>query len=161
MMRARIACCCPLLLLLAACDSLNLKPLTQPDLEELAALRVEADKAYAAEDWATAEVAYRRLTESVAAEAENWFRLGNIYVRRDRPYDAIALYREALVRDPRHARAWHNLALTQLRVATNTFVELQQYIDASDPVMPRARQLVDGITRLLEETPVTPETTAP
>ncbi|MBI2993315.1 MAG: hypothetical protein HYY48_03965 [Gammaproteobacteria bacterium] len=146
----------PLLLLLAGCNQISLKQLIRPEPEELVALRDRANAAYAAEDWETAEGAYRDLTERVPGEAENWFRLGNIYVHKDRLFDAMALYREALLHDARHARAWHNLGLTQLRMATHTFVELQKYTEAFDPVNQRARQMVDGITRLLEEQPDAP-----
>ena len=141
----------PILLLVAACNQINLKPFTHPDLKEVTTLKAQADKAYASEDWVTAEKAYTKLTQAVPTEAEYWFRLGNIYVRKDRPYDAITMYREALVRDPRHSRAWHNLGLTQLRIATNTFVEMQGYTDAADPVNQRAHRVVDAITRILEE----------
>ena len=151
--RTRVARLCilvPILVFLAACTQINLKQLTRPDKKELAAIRVVADKGYTAEDWAIAEGAYRTLTETVPREAENWFRLGNIFVLKGHPNEAIALYREALVRDPRHSKAWQNLGLTQLRAATNTFVEMQESFDSSDPAHELARRMVNGITRLLE-----------
>lgn len=142
----------PLSVLLAVlaggCQPAGVRPAA---LDEVVALRTEAEQGYAAEDWQAAEKAYRRLTEIVPGEAENWFRLGNVYVRLGRHYDAIALYREALVRDPHHARAWHNLGMTQLRVATSTFMEMQQYTEAENPVTQRARQVVEAVERLLQQ----------
>ena len=139
-----------LLLLVAACTEINLKPLARPEAGQLAALRAAADQAYAEEDWDAAEGPYRRLTEIEPGEAENWFRLGNVYAHRDRLFDAVALYREALVHDRGHAGAWNNLALTQLRMATHSFVELRKYTEPEDPVNQRASQMIEGITGLLE-----------
>ncbi|MBI2970019.1 MAG: tetratricopeptide repeat protein [Gammaproteobacteria bacterium] len=139
-----------LLLLTAACNQLNLRSADASDLKQIVALRNEAQAAYGREDWPAAEKAYRRLVELVPAEADNWFRLGNVYVHLDRHYDAIGLYKEALVRDPGHVRAWHNLGITQLRQATNTFVEMQKYTGSADPVAERARRIVEAVTRVLE-----------
>jgi tetratricopeptide (TPR) repeat protein len=139
-----------LLLALAGCTQTAVKP-SKGSLEEIVALRAQAEAAYRGENWTDAEKAYRALTQRIPAESENWFRLGNVYARLGRHYDAIALYREALVRDPKNSRAWHNLGVTQLRVATNTFEELQQHTDPSDPVAERARRVVDSVIRLLQE----------
>ena len=135
----------------ASCDQRNLRPSGKPDLAEVMELRTQANTAYSAEDWDAAEKAYRELVEKVPAEAENWFRLGNIHARRQKYNEAVVFYREALVREPGHARAWHNLGITQLRVATMTFMEMQNYTEAGDPAAARARQIVDGVTRMLEE----------
>lgn len=118
-------------------------------LEDVVVLTRQAEEAYASEDWAAAEKAYRRLTEAVPQNAENWFRLGNALARLGRHQEAIARYREALVREPGHARAWHNLGMTQLRVATSTFVEMQEYTAPDDPVTERARRIVRAIENVL------------
>ena len=88
---------------------------------------------------------------TVPTEAENRYRLGNIYARRERYTEAVSLYKESLVREPAHSRAWHNLGITQLRLATATFIEMQGYTEATDPAGIRARHIVDSITRMLEE----------
>jgi len=137
-------------LLLAGCTQSGVKPDKKP-LQEVIALRAEAEAAYRGENWPDAEKAYRALTRQVPAESENWFRLGNVYARLGRHYDAIALYREALVRDPENRRAWHNLGVTQLRVATNTFEELQQHTEPTDPVAERARRVVEAVMNLLQQ----------
>lgn len=139
-----------LLLGAAGCTGTGVKP-DKSSLEELVALRAQAEAAYRGENWQDAEKAYRALTQQVPAESENWFRLGNVYARLGRPYDAITLYREALMRDPKNSRAWHNLGVTQLRVATNTFEELQQHTDPADPVAERARRVVDSVLQLLQD----------
>jgi Flp pilus assembly protein TadD len=137
-------------LLCAACTAPGSKP-DKRQLEDVIALRAQAEAAYRGENWEEAERAYRALTQQVPAESDNWFRLGNVYARLGRHYDAIALYREALVRDPKNSRAWHNLGVTQLRVATSTFEELQQHTEPSDPVAERARRVVDSVMRLLQQ----------
>lgn len=139
-----------LLLGAAGCTGTAAKP-DKGSLEELVALRAQAEAAYRGENWQDAEKAYRALTVQVPAESENWFRLANVYARLGRPYDAIALYRESLIRDPKNSRAWHNLGVTQLRVATNTFEELQQHTDPADPVAERARRVVDSVIKLLQD----------
>lgn len=142
---------CGLLAGIQGCtQSTNVKP-GKKSLEEVVALRAQAEAAYRGENWEDAEKAYRALTQQVPADSENWFRLGNVYARMKRPYDAITLYREALVRDPENSRAWHNLGVTQLRVATNTFEELQQHTEPTDPVAERARRVVDAVMKLLQE----------
>lgn len=147
----RVAVLLPVLLLAAAgCVQGGVKP-SKNSLEEVFALRARAEAAYRGENWPEAEKAYRALTQQVPAESENWFRLGNVYARLGRHYDAIALYREALVRNPQNSRAWHNLGVTQLRVATNTFQELQQHTEPTDPVTERARRVVDAVERLLQQ----------
>lgn len=135
--------------LLAGCTAPGTRP-SRGGIEDVVALKTAAETAYASEDWPAAEKAYRSLTEAVPAESENWFRLGNVYARLGRHYDAIALYREALVRDPANSRAWHNLGVTQLRLATNTFEELQAHTDPSDPVAERARRVVEAVSNLLQ-----------
>ena len=139
-----------LLLAVQGCTGTNVKP-GKKSLEEVVALRAQAEAAYKGENWVDAEKAYRTLTQQIPAESENWFRLGNVYARLGRPYDAIALYREALVRDPQNSRAWHNLGVTQLRVATNTFEELQKHTDPADPVAERAHRVVDAVMQLLQD----------
>jgi len=137
--------------LLAAAGCTEVKPGKSSNLEDVIALKAEAEAAYKGEDWQDAEKAYRALTRQVPAESENWFRLANVYAKLGRHYDAITLYREALVRDPQNSRAWHNLGVTQLRVATNTFEELQQHTDPADPVAERAHRVVDAVMKLLQE----------
>lgn len=114
-------------------------------------LQQRADQAYAEADWQTAERAYRELTRQVPREIEPWFRLGNIYARLEQPEQALAAYREVLVRDPNNSKTWHNMGVVQLRQATASFVTLEQVAPADDPLRQRATQMLDAVDRLLEQ----------
>lgn len=91
------------------------------------ALLKAAETAYGERDWQTAEAAYRELARQVPKEVEPWFRLGNIYARTERPEAAVDAYKEALVRDPGLAKAWHNMATVHLRQAANAFLQLRSH----------------------------------
>jgi len=95
------------------------------DIKDLATTQQRAKLAYDAANWPNAEVHYLKLTQALPLDAEPWFRLGNVYTRMERPADAINAYREALIRNPKSTRTWHNLGIVQLRQATRTFVQLQ------------------------------------
>lgn len=98
------------LLLLCGCATLG-----SPQLREHAA------QAYAAGDYEAAATAYESLTRQ-SDEAEDWYRLGNVYAQLDRPEDAAAAWRSALERDPGHARARHNLGLVYLRLGVGNLL---------------------------------------
>lgn len=85
-------------------------------------LRQQAERAYAAADYGQAAAAYEALVEE-GGGAEEWFRLGNAYVELDRPVEAAAAFRAALERDPKHARARHNLGLVYLQLGVTTLLD--------------------------------------
>lgn len=121
-----------------------------PDLSEIAQLQQEAKKAYRNGDWATAEKAYQRLTVQIPGDVEPWFRLGNVYARTNQLDAAVATYREALIREPKNSKVWHNLGVVQLKQAANTFLEMQQYTEENDPLSLRARHAVNSIANLID-----------
>ncbi len=121
-----------------------------PELSDIVQLEQTAKKAYLSEDWATAEKAYKNLTLQIPGDAEPWFRLGNIYARTNNLDAAVATYREALIRDPKNSKIWHNLGVIQLKQAANTFLEMQQYTEENDPLSLRARYAVNSIANLID-----------
>jgi tetratricopeptide (TPR) repeat protein len=114
-------------------------------------LRERAEQAYAQGDWLNAEKEYRALTRAVPTESEPWFRLGNIYAHLNQPEQALAAYKEALIRDPKNGKAWHNTGIVQLRQATSSFLALQQVTEAEDPLHQRAQKMVESVMQLLEQ----------
>lgn len=142
------------LLLLSGCQPQNLRPdaaaSETTDSDNALELREKAAQAYSEGNWEAAERAYVRLSEEVPKEADSWFRLGNIYAHQDRPGDAIAAYQETLVRKPKHAKAWHNMGIVQLRQASNSFMYLEDVTGPDDPLHERATLLLDTMTQLLE-----------
>ncbi len=135
------------LLIFTGCDIQNLQP--NPDLTSLVEVQKRADAAYQNEDWKTAEKEYLYLAKNLPSEIEPWFRLGNIYARTGQLDAAVSAYREALVRDTKNSKIWHNLGIVQLRQATNTFVEMLDYTNPDDPLNQRAKQIVDTMGDLM------------
>ncbi len=133
------------------CNLLNIqadKP--SPDLADITQLEKTAKKAYLDEDWATAEKAYKSLTLQIPGNVEPWFRLGNVYARTNKLNAAVATYREALIRDPKNSKIWHNLGVIQLKQAANTFLEMRQYTEENDPLGIRARYAINSIANLID-----------
>jgi len=137
------------LLLAAGCQPGAVKPADEPRGNAIE-LQQQAWQAYQNGDWAEAEQSYRALTRQVPQEADPWFRLGNIYARQEKPAAAVAAYQEALVRQPKNGKAWHNMGVVQLRQAMNSFSNLEQATEPGDPLHARARAMLEAVTRALE-----------
>lgn len=141
-----------LIILLPACNLQNLKSKNNNTAEELTdinELNKTAQNAYQLEDWKTAEAAYTKLAQKLPSESEPWFRLGNIYARTERLDAAIIAYKNALARDSKSSKIWHNLGIVYLRQATYTFTEMLEYTDADDPLNPRAKNVINSVTNLM------------
>jgi tetratricopeptide (TPR) repeat protein len=120
------------------------------DGEDLIQVREAAEAAYAAKDYAESEKHYTLLARRVPLEADNWFRLGNIYARTARPEAALAAYREALVRDPEHRKAWYNLGILQLRAAAASLEQLQNLPGADDAMTRRSREILEQLRATMQ-----------
>ncbi|TRW49482.1 tetratricopeptide repeat protein [Aliidiomarina halalkaliphila] len=95
----------------------------RPVLESITTLEQGARIAYTAGDFLSAEAYLHQLLEHEPSFAEGWFLLGNLHLRQHRFVAAQRAYEHALRLAPEHTLAWHNLAITQLRIATATLVE--------------------------------------
>lgn len=152
-----------LILHLAACATVNSTSNTttnsstssrkteEPVQLDLTEIRKQADIAYANEDLVTSEKNYEILIKELPEEAEHWFRLGNIYVRTKRPYAAISLYREAVIRDPKFAKAWYNMGIIQLKQTAYSLNEMLIYTDKQDPLYSKATSMLEDIKAIVEE----------
>lgn len=134
--------------LLAGCNALNIQPV-KSDLADYTEIQKRANEAYQNEDWQSAEKDYKFLAQNIPGDIESWFRLGNIYARTDKLDAAVAAYREALIRDQDNSKIWHNLGVVQLRQATNTFIEMLEYTDSTDPLNQRAKIVVNTVSNLM------------
>jgi len=114
-------------------------------------LKKETDEAYLNDDLVTSEKGYEILVREMPIVAENWYRLANIYVRTNRPVAAINLYREALVRDPKHSKAWYNLSIVQLKQTAYSLSEMLHYTSSDDPLYDKAKGLLEGIQTIIEQ----------
>lgn len=100
---------------------------------DLVSLQEQADQAYAKGDYPRASQLYERLAKALPTDADMRYRLGNSLARQGQNHAAIVAYREALVRDAEHARAWYNLMQVQTREVLLTAGEAQQHLKAQNP----------------------------
>ncbi len=120
---------------------------------DLAVLERQAEAAYAKGDWSASEQPFIALTKASPQAVEPWFKLGNIYARTNRYALAVRAYREVVVRDAKHVRAWHNMGVIQLRQAAQTFATLETYAQGDDPLAVHGSQLRQAVEHLLEAGP--------
>lgn len=120
----------------------------------LIAQQQEADQAYAAGNFEQSSSLYSSLAQALPTDAGVRYQLGNSQARQGDSPSAIESYREALVRDPQHARAWHNLLQLQLREALLTAGEMRQMLNSQQPMAGRALELGE---RLLDAMAPRPE----
>ena len=115
------------LTLLGGCASLGGSP------SDLLELQRGAATAYAEGDYAQASRSYRQVAEALPNDADMRYRLGNSLAKQGEVDAAIQAYREAVVRDSGHAKAWHNLIYLQLQGVGHTVAEMYLHIDRHDP----------------------------
>lgn len=116
---------------------------------DLALSREEAYLAYRDGDYSTAVERFEMLVQEVPGDAELWFRLGNAYAKAMMPEQAVAAYRNSLLRDPHQGKAWYNMGVIHMQTALKSFIDMQDYVSADDPVGVRGRALRDGLFTLL------------
>lgn len=135
---------------LAACTPVNTKNTKEDPKLDLIEVLEQANIAYVNNDLVTSEKNYEILIKELPEEAEYWFRLGNIYVRTNRPQEAMSLYREAVLRDPQFAKAWYNMSIVQLKQTAFSLNEMLIYTDKQDPLYSKAATMLEQIKSIVE-----------
>lgn len=130
---------------LVLCGCASLKP-------NLIDLQKNADAAYARGDYINAAHGYEKLADAMPNDAGVRYLLANSLARQGNTSAAITAYRETLVRDSQHARAWHNLLQTQLRDARDTAEELLYTLNEQQPHAALARARAEGVLMLNQNT---------
>ena len=118
--------------------------------ESVSELYEESLRAYAVGDYQRAAIGLAEVVERVPSDHEAWFRLGNAYVRTNRPIAAADAYENAVLRDPKHAHAWFNLSVTRTRIAANSFLQMSRNIDPEDPLQNLAFEMAEKLLDTLE-----------
>lgn len=143
---------------LIGCNAITVKPDTEnnePNIQteelDVLTLRQKADDAYTNNDLKTSAELYEKLIKQVPEEPLHWFRLANVYVRTNRQREAIDLYRETLIRDPKFSKAWYNLSIIQLKQTAYNLNEMLIYTDKDDPLHAKAKKLLDGIQDIIQQ----------
>jgi len=103
--------------------------------KHLLAMDQKAQGYYQSGDYTNALEAYQFLAKEMKTGARYWYFVGNCYARLERPNEAVQAYREALVRRPDDAKAWHNLVLVEAKLMSNTMAEMSQSVPADNPLM--------------------------
>lgn len=119
-------------------------------------LKAEAEQAYKARDYKTAEEKYLKISKGVGRDPDAWFKLGNIYARTQQPQKAIIAYHEAVIRDSKLSKAWNNLAIVYLRQSLNAYTSLISHSDKDDPLTAMATTNLEKIYEIVGK-----ESTAP
>ncbi len=123
----------------------------KPHLKDALAQQKHAEQAYDAGNLAQARDDYLSLTRALPLNADYWYRLGNVYVRLDRPDEAADAYAHTLQREPKHAKAWHNLGIVRLRQAAAAFTEGARSAAGIDPDLQKENAgMAHGIAQLGE-----------
>tara|TARA_B100000029_G_C17513683_1_gene937259 strand:+ start:688 stop:1563 length:876 start_codon:yes stop_codon:yes gene_type:complete len=133
---------------ISSSDSADEKKGTREQINEIVILQQDADRAYAENNWQKAIDLYRKFLNLVP-DNPAWFKLANAYSRINLNENAINAYKQALQLDQKNIKAWHNLAIIQLRLAKNNFINLQKNTDPNDSIGIKARELENEINRLL------------
>ncbi|MCZ6804947.1 MAG: tetratricopeptide repeat protein [Proteobacteria bacterium] len=139
-----------LLFNLAGCNLTQVKE-EKESKHDLFEIQKKADTAYINDDLKSSEEGYQILIQELPEIALHWFRLGNIYVRTNRPATAINLYREAVLRDPKYGKAWYNLSIVQLKQTAYSLNEMLLYTDINDPLYDKAKNMLEGIYAIIKQ----------
>lgn len=96
--------------------------------DSLIELQERADQAYAEGRLLDAEQLYRRLLRAHPRSTHALLRLGNTQLRNSE-LDAAALsFRECIKYSPEDARCWNNLALTYVKMSSDTLEQSTQFV---------------------------------
>lgn len=111
-----------------------------------------ADEAYRDGRFAEATEYYEELARALPNEPHYWYRLGNAYVRTERPQEAVFAYQQSLAVDAHNARAWHNLGIILLRQAQESFVLGMRASDPGEPEHARNERMLNMLKGVTGET---------
>lgn len=127
-----IAVCALLLLGACAAPSRTTPAGGRPTTDPLATeeLRLQAEIDYASRAWPLAEAGYRALLRKDPGNADYWRRLGTVFLRTNRPNEAIATLDAAVRLAPADPGTLQNLALAHLRAAADTLEHAALAADA-------------------------------
>lgn len=90
------------------------------------------------------------LVGQIPRDSELWFRLGNAYAKNEQPNRAIESYRNALLRNPQHGKAWYNLGVIHMQEGLKAFIDMEKHTTRNDPARINAKEKRDGLLLLLE-----------
>ncbi|WJN61017.1 tetratricopeptide repeat protein [Pseudomonas sp. SO81] len=117
---------------------------------DLLEVQRQANAAYNEGDFARSTRGYRALVEELPQDAEVRYRLGNSLAKQGDVEGAMQAYREAVVRDSKHAKAWHNLIYLQLQGVGHTVAEMYLHINRDDPRVAPVAQKAEAVMQAFD-----------
>lgn len=114
-------------------------------------LEKEATEAYIKKNWKLAEEKLSLLISVSPGSADTWFMLGNLYTRTSRPDNAIAAYKEAVVRRPGFEKAWRNMGIVSLKKMTHLYIEMLENLNQNSVTYIQAKKTSEALLNLIKK----------
>jgi Flp pilus assembly protein TadD len=135
-------------LLVSACGQL---PLASHEGTDVYQQQADAVAAYEGGTNARAEQLLDGVLRVAPNDAENWFRLGNLYARTDRPDQAVDAFQKSLMLRNNDARVWHNLSVVRLRQAQAALAQANALAVDDPALFEKTRLMAEQLQRLADE----------
>jgi len=116
--------------------------------KDIYALSKEAEIAFDNQEDAKAEQLYKGLIKQAPNDAENWFRLGNLYARTNHPDQAVEAYQHALMLDGNNPKIWHNLGVVRLRQAWASLMQAEVLTPPDSSLFGETHDMVKALGEL-------------
>lgn len=140
-----------LLLLLPGCNSLTgLVDSPAERAASLAAVRQKAAEFYEQGNYQRSVFLLTELIEQVPSDTNAWFMLGNSYARLNLGEEAQKAYREVLVRDSKHSKAWFNLVQLQVQELAVMLNDIRQQPGLDEPLKNEAEELLVQVLEVMD-----------
>lgn len=101
---------------------------------ELQVIDTNINNAYERGDLVAAEALLRRKLKSQQGDFAAWLMLGQVLMRSHDFKAAQFAYERATELAPEHAVAWYQLALSHLRIATESLIEADAHLERETPI---------------------------
>lgn len=140
------------LLNLSACNALMPKSsYGKQELDSILDSQRMADTAYQQGNWQQAIKHYNDLIAVYPDNSIAWYRVGNSHAELNQHDQAVKAYQKSVELDPNNTKAWHNLGVLQLRMATQTFLNMQEHATETDEYAKRGRFVVNSVGEILQQ----------
>lgn len=116
-----------------ACICVGCSSVAESDFElQLTESRIQ--QAYKRGDLGEAEALLRKRIKRQGSDSTSWLMLGKVLMRTHDYTAAQQAYQTATRLDPNHSSAWHQLAVSHLRLATEALIEADANMDNEKPL---------------------------
>ncbi len=122
-----------LIVVIAACSVVGCSAVGESDYAlQLTESRIQ--QAYKRGDLTATEALLRKRLKQQGSDSASWLMLGQVLMRTHDYAAAQQAYETATRLDPQHAPSWYYLAVSHLRLATESLIEADAQIDNDTPL---------------------------